>query len=41
MNAWNSLTPFNPVGGYWNDVDHVNFRTIQDMTEKGVVLLLD
>ena len=41
VNAWNSLTPFNPVGGYWNDVDHVNFRTIQDMTEKGVVLLMD
>lgn len=41
VNAWNSLTPFNPVGGYWNDVDHVNFRTIQDMTEKGVVLLVD
>lgn len=41
VNAWNSLTPFNPVGGYWNDIDHVNFRTIMDMTEKGVVLLLD
>ena len=41
VNAWNSLTPFNPVGGYWNDVDHVNFRTMQDMTEKGVLLLLD
>lgn len=41
VNAWSSLTPFNPVGGYWNDVDHVNFRTLQDMTEKGVVLLLD
>lgn len=41
VNAWNSLTPFNPVGGYWNDVDHVNFRTLQDMTEKGVLLLLD
>lgn len=41
VNAWNSLTPFNPVGGYWNDIDHVNFKTIQDMTEKGVVLLLD
>lgn len=40
VNAWNSLTPFNPVGGYWNDVDHVNFRTLMDMTEKGVVLLL-
>lgn len=41
VNAWNSLTPFNPFGGYWNDVDHVNFRTLQDMTEKGVLLLLD
>lgn len=41
VNAWNSLTPFNPMGGYWNDIDHVNFRSIQDMTEKGVVLLLD
>lgn len=41
VNAWNSLTPFNPVGGYWNDVDHVNFRTLMDMTEKGVLLLLD
>lgn len=41
VNAWNSLTPFNPVGGYWNDVDHVNFRTLMDMTEKGVVLILD
>lgn len=41
VNAWNSLTPFNPVGGYWNDVDHVNFRTMMDMTEKGVLLLLD
>ena len=40
VNAWNSLTPFNPFGGYWNDVDHVNFRTLQDMTEKGVLLLL-
>ena len=41
VNAWNGLTPFNPFGGYWNDVDHVNFRTLQDMTEKGVLLLLD
>jgi len=40
VNAWNGLTPFNPFGGYWNDVDHVNFRTLQDMTEKGVLLLL-
>ena len=41
VNAWNHLTPFNAKGGYWNDFDHVNFRTIQDMTEKGLILLLD
>lgn len=41
VNAWNALTPFNTKGGYWNDDDHVNFRTIMDMTEKAVVLLLD
>lgn len=41
VNAWNQLTPFNAKGGYWNDFDHVNFRTMQDMTEKGLVLLLD
>lgn len=41
VNAWNQLTPFNAKGGYWNDFDHVNFRTIQDMTEKGLILLLD
>lgn len=41
VNAWNALTPFNVAGGYWNDYDHVNFRTRMDMTEKGLVLLLD
>ena len=41
VNAWNQLTPFNAKGGYWNDFDQVNFRTMQDMTEKGVLLLLD
>lgn len=41
VNAWSSLTPFNAKGGYWNDFDHVNFRSVMDMTEKGVVLLLD
>lgn len=41
VNAWNQLTPFNAKGGYWNDFDHVNFRTMQDMTEKGVILLLN
>lgn len=41
VNAWNQLTPFNAKSGYWNDFDHANFRTMQDMTEKGLVLLLD
>ena len=41
VNAWNQLTPFNAKGGYWNDFDHVNFRTMQDMTEKGLILLFD
>lgn len=41
VNAWNQLTPFNAKGGYWNDFDHVNVRTMQDMTEKGLILLLD
>ena len=41
VNAWNQLTPFNAKGGYWNDFDHVNFRTMQDMTEKGLILLLN
>ena len=41
VNAWNSITPFNSKGGYWNDYDHVNFKTVMDMTEKGLLLLLD
>lgn len=41
VNDWNALTPFNARGGYWNEFYHSTFRTIQDMTEKAVVLLLD
>lgn len=41
VNAWSGLTPFNVKGGYWNDYDHANFRAIMDMSEKGVLLLLD
>lgn len=41
VNAWNALTPFNAAGGYWNDYDHVNFRALQDMSEKAIVLTLD
>lgn len=35
------VTPMNAKGEYWTTWDHTNFRTIMDMTEKGVVLLLD
>ena len=38
---WAAVTPFNAKGGYWNTYDHVNFRAIMDMSEKGVLLLLD
>ena len=41
VNNWAAVTPFNAKGGYWNTYDHVNFRTIMDMSEKGVLLLLD
>lgn len=41
VNAYNALTPFNTHGGFWNDTDHVNFRTLMDITEKAVVLVLD
>lgn len=35
------VTPLNARGEYWTTWDHTNFRTIMDMTEKGIVLLLD
>ena len=35
------VTPLNAKGEYWTTWDHTNFRTIMDMSEKGVVLLLD
>lgn len=41
VNNWAAVTPFNAKGGYWNTYDHANFRTIMDMSEKGVLLLLD
>lgn len=41
VNNWAAVTPFNAKSGYWNTYDHVNFRAIMDMTEKGVLLLLD
>lgn len=41
VNDWSATTPFNTRGGYWNDHYHSTFKTVSDMTEKGVVLLLD
>lgn len=41
INSWAGVTPLNAKGGYWNTYDHVNFRAIMDMSEKGVLLLLD
>ena len=35
------VTPFNAAGEYWNQFVHVNFRTVQDTTEKSVLLMLD
>lgn len=41
VNEWNSTTPLNSDGGYWNTFFHFTDRYINDFTEKGVVLLLD
>ena len=35
------VTPFNEAGEYWNTFLHINFRTVQDTTEKSVLLMLD
>lgn len=41
MNSWSAVTPLNVRGGYWNEAYHASMKTIQDNTEKAVVLLLD
>ncbi len=41
VNDWAAPTPFNTKGGYWNEHYHSTFKTVSDMTEKGLVLLLD
>lgn len=41
VNDWAATTPFNTKGGYWNETYHSTFKTVSDMTEKGIVLLLD
>lgn len=40
-NTWTATTPLNIDGGYWNTAEHATIKTIQDNTEKAVVLLLD
>lgn len=40
-NVWSATTPLNISGGYWNTAEHATIKTIQDNTEKAVVLLLD
>lgn len=38
---WNSVTPVNSRGGYYNDFYHMRRRFWNDFTENGVVFLLD
>ena len=41
VNQWAATTPLNILGGYWNEAHHANVKTLQDNTEKAVVLILD
>lgn len=41
VEPWTGTTPLNISGGYWNEEYHARYKTIQDNTEKAVVLLLD
>ena len=41
INQWSAPTPFNAAGGYSNLYYHEGHRYCNDLTEKGVVLLLD
>lgn len=41
VNTWSAVTPLNITGGYWNEAYHARIKTIQDNTEKAIVLLLD
>ena len=41
VDTWSAVTPLNIDGGYWNESYHARIKTIQDNTEKAVVLLLD
>lgn len=41
VNSWSAITPLNIDGGYWNESYHARIKTVQDNTEKAIVLLLD
>lgn len=41
VNSWSAVTPLNIDGGYWNESYHARIKTVQDNTEKAIVLLLD
>ena len=41
VNEWNAVTPFNSRGGYWNEDYKARIKTLEDLTEKACVLLLD
>ena len=41
VNEWNAVTPFNSRGGYWNEDYKARIKTLEDLTEKAAVLLLD
>ena len=40
-NQWSAVTPLNISGGYWNEAHHMTVKTLSDVTEKAVVLLLE
>lgn len=41
INQWSSTTPFNSAGGYWNIYYHFTDRYWNDLTENGVVFVLE
>lgn len=41
INQWSSTTPFNSAGGYWNIYYHFTDRYWNDMTENGLVFVLE
>lgn len=41
VSSWSAVTPLNIDGGYWNESYHARIKTIQDNTEKAIVLMLD